>query len=216
MDSTLVEAYNNLGNLLDDLGKPEEALASYQSAAHLQPGVPLLHENLGTQLVKLGRFDDALREYEEAARLSPNDPRPYYLMGKALRGSCRRQSAKAITEFETALRNDPNDFQSLTFLARVLASDENPQVRDGARAVAFAEKANALTEGKQPFVLGSLAMAYAEAGRFDEARRSVGEALRLAATNTETFSNLQTQLSLYQTNRPYRETFARPSAGPSK
>jgi Flp pilus assembly protein TadD len=211
VDSTLVEAYNNLGNLLDDLGKPEEALASYQSAAHLQPGVPLLHENLGTQLVKLGRFDDALREYEEAARLAPNDPRPSYLMGKARLS--RGDSAKAITEFETALHSDPNDFQSLTFLARVLASDENPQVRDGARAIAFAEKANALTEGKQPFVLGSLAMAYAEAGRFDEARRSASEALRLAATNTETFSNLQTQLSLYETNRPYRETFARPSAG---
>jgi tetratricopeptide (TPR) repeat protein len=208
LDSTLVEAYNNLGNALDAIGKPEEALESYQSAVRLQPNTPLVHENLGTQLVELRRFDEAMKEYEEASRLAPGDPRPFYLMGKAwLR---RGDSAKAIAQFQTALEHNPNDFQSLTYLARVLASDENPQIRDGQRAIAVAERANAMTLGRQPFVLGSLAMAYAEVGRFDDARRSARTASLFVPTNTETFSNLQLQLRLYESNRPYRENFSKP------
>jgi tetratricopeptide (TPR) repeat protein len=208
LDSALVEAYNNLGNLLDARGKPDEALASYESAARLRPDAPLVRENLGSQLLKLGRFDEAMQEYQQAARLAPGDPRPFYLMGKAwLR---QGQSAKAVAEFENALSHDGNDVQSLVFLARVLAADEDSHVRNGTRAIELAQKANSLTEGKQPFILGSLAMAYAEGGRFDDARQTARQAVALTATNTETFSNLQEQLKTYELNQPYRE-----SSGPS-
>lgn len=204
LDPTLVEAYNNLGNLLDDLGRPDQALANYQSAVRLQPDSPLVRENLGTELAKLARFDDAMQEYQEASRLAPGDPRPFYLMGKALLRNGR--SAQAITQFETALLRDPNDVQTLTYLARVLASDQNPQVRNGSRAITFAEKANQLSDGKQPFVLGSLAMAYAEVGRFADARQSASNALRLAPPRTELFSNLESELRAYDSNSPYRQS----------
>jgi Flp pilus assembly protein TadD len=203
VDSNLVEAYNNLGNLLDVSGKTNEALTNYQSAARLLPGSLLVHENLGTELAKIGSIDEAIAEYQEASRLAPEDPRPFYLMGKALWHHGR--SAQAATGFENALKRDPNDVQSLTYLARVLSSDEDPKVRDGARATTLAKKASELTEGKQPFVLGSLAMAYAEAGRFDEARQTATNALQLAGTNTELSSNLLRQLNSYESNRPYRE-----------
>jgi tetratricopeptide (TPR) repeat protein len=208
-DPSLVEAHNNLGNLLDNLGRPDEALAHYQSAANLRPDMALVHENLGTQLVELGRFDDAMREYQAAARLAPLDPQPEYLMGKAwLR---RGQSREAVAAFQEALRLEPDDLQSLTFLARRLASDPDPQIRNGTQAVALAEKANALTGRNQPFVLGTLAMAYAEAGRFDEAREAVQSALGLATSgNNNTISAWQAQLRLYESNEPYREVFTNP------
>lgn len=203
LEPDLVEAYNNLGNLLDGLGAPNEALTNYQAAERLRPEEPLVHENLGTELLKVDRFDDAMREYEEASLLAPDDPRPFYLKGKAwLR---RGETANAIKQFETALQHDPNDYQSLTFLARVLASDENAQFRNGTKAVELAQKANDLTGGKQPFILASLAMAYAEAGRFEDARQTGRLALQLTPPNTESYSTLQTQLTLYESNRPYRE-----------
>lgn len=202
----LVEAHNNLGNLLDNLGRPVEALAHYQSAVSLRPDLPLVHENLGTQLVELGRIDDAMMEYQTAARLVPHDSRPFYLMGKAWLQ--RGQSQPAVAAFEDALRLDPDDVQSLTHLARIFASDEYPQIRNGTRAVALAEKANALTGGTQPFVLGTLAMAYAEAGRFNEALQVVQSALKHAATGKqETISALHSQLKLYESNQPFRQVF---------
>jgi tetratricopeptide (TPR) repeat protein len=203
LDGALVEAYNNLGNLLDEMNKPDEALASYQEAVRLRPDSPVVHENFGTELVKLNRFDEGLREYDEAARLAPGEARPFYLTGKAwLR---RGEGAKAGVAFQAGLEREPDDVQTLVYLARVLASDANAQVRDGARAVSLAEKANALTGGKQPFVLGTLAMACAEAGRFDAARQSARAALQLAGTNSTMASDLQMQLRLYEGNRAFRE-----------
>jgi Flp pilus assembly protein TadD len=203
LDGALVEAYNNLGNLLDEMNKPDEALASYQEAVRLRSDSPVVHENFGTELVKLNRFDEGLREYDEAARLAPGEARPFYLMGKAwLR---RGEGAKAGAAFRAGLEREPDDVQTLVYLARVLASDANAQVRDGARAVSLAEKANALTGGKQPFVLGTLAMACAEAGRFDAARQSARAALQLAGTNSTMASDLQMQLRLYEGNRAFRE-----------
>jgi tetratricopeptide (TPR) repeat protein len=210
LDANLVEAHNNLGNLLDQLGKPDEALAHYRAALRLRPESPLLHENLGTQLDSLGRFDDALREYQEAARLAPASPQPFYLMGKAwLR---RGQSREAIAAFETALQRDSEDSPSLTYLARVLAADASPQIRNGTRAVALAEKANLLTGGKQPFVLGTLAMAYAEAGRFGDARAAAQSAIQLTpADGKENISGLEAQLRFYESNQPFHETATSPA-----
>jgi tetratricopeptide (TPR) repeat protein len=203
LDPGLVEAHNNAGNLLDELGKPDEALAHYESAVRLAPAMPLVHENLGTQLAKLGRFDAAMREYEDAARVAPADPQPFYLMGKTwLR---RGQGGEAVTAFQEALRRDPDDCPSLVYLARILAADADPQVRNGTAAVAFAEKANSLTGGTQPFVLEVLAMAYAETGRFDDARKTAQSALSHSTGNEHDASNLQSQLRLYESHEPFRE-----------
>jgi tetratricopeptide (TPR) repeat protein len=204
LDASLVEAHNNLANLLDDQGQPEESLTHYEAAVRLRPQTPLVHENLGTELVKLGRFDDALREYQAAARLAPASPQPSYLTGKAwLR---RGQSAEAVAAFQNALRLDPEDYPSLVYLARLLASDHAPQIRNGAQAVALAEKANTLTGGTQPFVLGTLAMAYAEAGRFADARQTARTALSLASEGGgKMTASLQEQLKLYEANQPFRE-----------
>jgi len=52
---------------------------------------------------------------------------------------------------------DPDNLHVLIYLAQVLASDENPKVRDGHTAFALASKANTLTGGAQPAMLDVLA-----------------------------------------------------------
>jgi len=54
----------------------------------------------------------------------------------------------------------------MIFLARVLAADENPQIRNGAEALALATKASQLAGQAQSVALDTLAMACAETGRF--------------------------------------------------
>ena len=210
LDAGLVEAHNNLGNLLDRQGHPDEALEQYAAAVRLRPGTPVTHENLGIQLAEMGRWDEARREYQAAAQLAPDDPRPIYLLGKAwLRNG---DDARAETAFQQALALDPEDSPSLVYLARLLASAASPQLRDGTRAVTLAEKANTITGGNQPLVLGTLAMAYAEAGRLADARQTVQAALNLATNRSpETVAELRTQLQLYEAGRPFRTGSIPPS-----
>ncbi len=210
IDPDLVQAHNNLGNLLAATGKTQEALAEYRAALQLDPSAPLAHDNLGSLLSQLGQYDEAMRQYGEAIRFDPADPRPYYLSGKTLLRQGR--DTDAVARFRDALERAPNDLQGLIYLARVLASDEKPAVRNGAEAVAVATRANALTGGSQPFVLDTLAMAYAEAGQFREARQSVQSAIDLArkAGDKNAVLAMQARLRLYEMRQPYREEFTEP------
>ena len=205
LDARLVEAHNNLGNLLSQQGQLAAALIEYQAAVALQPATSLVHENLGTQLSGLDRFAEAMVEYQTAALLAPADPRPPYLMGKALLR--HGDDAAAITAFQNALQLAPGDVQSMVFLARVLSADKSAQLRNGSRAVALAEQANTLAGGTQPFILSTLAMAYAETGRFEDARQTVQAALKLAGDDEKLTVPLQSQWQAYQANQPWRETF---------
>jgi tetratricopeptide (TPR) repeat protein len=201
------QAHNNLANLLANSGRRAEAQTHYREALRLKPNAPLAHSNFGTLLVELGQVDEALDQYAEAARLASDDPRPYYLMGKArLR---QGQSAEAIARFRDALRRDPNDVQTLAYLARVLAADENSSVRNGPEAVAVAQRANELTGGEQAFLLDTLAMAYAEAGRFNDATATIQKAIDLAtaAGDKEAVVDMQPRLRAFQAGKPYRENF---------
>jgi len=57
--------------------------------------------------------------------------------------------------------------------ARVFAADETAGIRDGAAALALANRANDLTGGEQPFVLDALGMACAENRDFTNAIAAV-------------------------------------------
>ena len=54
-------------------------------------------------------------------------------------------------------------------LAFLLATSRDPALRDGAKAVEYAEKANQLSNGNNAVVLDTLAAAYAGQGRYKEA-----------------------------------------------
>jgi protein O-mannosyl-transferase len=201
--------HDSLANLLADAGRPGEALAEFQAAVRLDPAQPVYQNNLGALLAEIGRLDEAREHYARAAQLNPADWRAPYLTGKALLKAGR--DGEAVARFRESLRNDPDNLQTLTLLAQVLASSENPEVRDGRDALALASRANDLTGGTQPAVLDALAMACAELARFDEAQKNAQEALRLALANGQPndAAILQQRLALFQQRQPFRQSFAR-------
>jgi Tfp pilus assembly protein PilF len=209
------DTHNNIANLLDDAGHPDEAAAEFQEALRLDPKYVAAHNNYGTLLVELGRFDEAMKQYAASAQLDPADWHPPYLTGKALLKQGR--DAEAIPCFRRAVQMDPNNFHVLTFLARVLASNENPQVRDGNAALAMAAKANDLTGGVQPVMLDALAMAYAEIGQFTNAQQAAAYAIKLATAYnmTNDAALIQQRLQLYQNNQPFRQSFLFTNAPPA-
>ncbi|MES1180724.1 MAG: tetratricopeptide repeat protein, partial [Verrucomicrobiota bacterium] len=200
------QARYNLGFLLDDLGRPEEALVEHREAVRLNPKNPFLHEGLGIVLAELNQFDEAMREFTEAARLDPKFAWPHFQMGKVLLKQGR--DIEAAQKFGQALQMDPDNFQTLAYVAGVLAANEHPQGRDGELALALAARANNLTGGAHPIVLDVLAMALAETGDFTNAQAMAQKAVAsAAAAKMKNLPQLQQRLELYKNRQPWRESF---------
>jgi tetratricopeptide (TPR) repeat protein len=204
------ETYNNIGRILNDEGLPAEALNYCQTAVALDPKSPLSHNGLGIVLAELRRFDEAMREFSKAARLDANYSPPHFQMGRTLLKLGR--DAEAVAQFREALRIDPDNFQMLIYVARVLAADENPQARNGPDALALAQRAAQLAGDPQPVVLDTLAMACAEAGRFDEAAQAAQQAVNLALASgaNDDAADMRQRLALYQKHQPWRKSFQTP------
>ena len=76
---------------------------------------------------------------------------------------------EAIEQYRIILQRNPDQLLALNNLAWLLATDDDSQWRNGTEAVRLAERACDLTHYQTPAFLGTLAAAYAEAGRFDDA-----------------------------------------------
>jgi Flp pilus assembly protein TadD len=114
---------------------------------------------------------------------------------------------EAVEQYRAALRREPDSLEALNNLAWLLATSPDAAVRNGSDAVRFAEQACRLTNRTNPGLIGTLAAAYAEAGRFNDAVEAAGQAAALAeAAGNSQFARMNRQLqSLYRTGRPFRE-----------
>jgi len=78
------------------------------------------------------------------------------------------------------LRPGPDSVEDLNDLALALATNPNAKERNGALAVGLAERACERTQYRQPLMMSTLGLAYAEAGRFDDAIAAAQKACVLA------------------------------------
>jgi tetratricopeptide (TPR) repeat protein len=207
LDPNSFETANDIGKLLFEQGQPAEALDYCVMAVRLKPDRATLHNNLGLTLEALGRFDEARAQFAEAARLDKTYAIPRFQTGRTLLKQGR--DAEAMPELFAALQIEPDNIQFLLFTARVLASDENPQGRNGEQAVAVADRANRLAGSPQPVILDTFAMALAEVNQFDEAEKIQQQAVEQVAkgNDREDLKLMQQRLKLYENRQPWRESF---------
>jgi Flp pilus assembly protein TadD len=113
----------------------------------------------------------------------------------------------AVAEYHRAIAAQPASFEALNNLAWILATSSDVSVRNGAEAVGLAQKACEQTQNKDPITMGTLAAAYAEAGRFPDAIATAEKAANLAAAaGNAQFASVNRQLlQLYRAGRPYHE-----------
>ena len=207
-------AHNNLGRALCLQGRLAEAVEHYREAVRVNPGLAPGHFNLGVALKSLGQDDEAISHLTETARLAPDHAETYVELGALLVKQGRVRDA--MDSYRRALRYNPDSPILLNNLAWLLATNERAELRSADEAVRLAEKACQLTDYRVVMMVGTLAAAYAEAGRFEEAV-STGEqarALALEVGQTDLAERNAQLMELYRAHRPYHEVTATNAASP--
>jgi tetratricopeptide (TPR) repeat protein len=205
LDPTGTAVRIQLGRALIDDGDFAAAQLEFSSVLHADARNAKAIDGLGYLLAMQGKADEAKARYLEAMQLDPKDASTY--LHYALLLSSQQQFREAVVEYRKALALDDRLLIACNNLAWMLASSPDPQIRDGREAVELAERACRLTNNEQPFFLGTLAAAYAEAGRFNDAVATAEKARDLARKNgLEKIAERNGQLlELYQVGQPYHE-----------
>ena len=211
-------AHLKLGYVLARSNKFPEAKLHLAEAIRLEPTNAVAHYNLGGVYAAEGDLEPARIALVEAARLDPSDPETQVRLAAVLAREghtdqsleTSRKAASlliqqgryedAIRTLREALKSRPDAPEMLANLAWLLATSPEAKARNGAEAVALAEKVCLLGGRTDPRLLSPLDAAYAEAGRFPEALKAVGETIA-AATATKQDAILQAatkRLALYQ------------------
>lgn len=204
------DAYLQLGELLQQQGKLDEAMSRYLRALELEPESAPAHNSLGSVLGSQGKLEEAVAQFRRALELKPDYVEARSNLGLSLRMTGRFD--EAVVEFREVLRQKPGWTPALNSLARILAAHPDPSRRQPGEALRLAEQAAELTVYSQPAILDTLAVAYASAGRFDQATKAAEEALRLAtAGHAEALAEqIRQRLLLYGRREPYVDSPSQP------
>jgi tetratricopeptide (TPR) repeat protein len=194
----------NLGVALAAQGQTTEAIDHYTEAVRLEPDYAEAHNNLGKALAAQGRLTAALGHYTAAVQADPNFADAY-----VNRSNARMQlgqPAVALADCRAVLRLQPDAVPTLNNVAWIQATADDSALRDGTEAVRHAERAVALSGRRVPEYLDTLAAAYAEAGRWQEAVATADEAVAVAqaAGQSELAAQIAARRERYRAGQPWR------------
>jgi len=126
-EDDLAEAHYNLGVVLAEQGKTDEAVSEFRKALRLNPDDAEAHSNLGVALAEQGKIEEAIPEYQEALRLNLDYAEAHYNLGVAL--GKQGKTDEAIAEFRKALRLNPDDAEAHSNLG--IALSEQGKIEEG-------------------------------------------------------------------------------------
>jgi Flp pilus assembly protein TadD len=197
-------ALSGRGAIFQIRHQPELALTDYDAATKSDPGYLAAHDNRAYIYQSKGDLDKAIAGYSTAIRLHPGDADSYWIRGIAYFKKGELDKARAdfrkaqsmSAELTAAVMDDVAWFR---------ATCPDASFRDGREALAMAIKACANARRNRWTYTDTLAAAYAECGKFEEAVKVQKQALSMSDIPEKERPEMQERLSLYEQHKPYRQ-----------
>lgn len=184
-----------------------EAIRDYGEALKLKPNDVAGYRQRGRALARSGKMEQAIADFDKAIELNEQDA-----ISLIERGELHAQASDweaADIDFRTAIEVDPDCAEGYRGAAWLMATCPQAKYRNAKIAVELAEQAMELAQSqrKHDFTYyDTLAAAYANAGRFEEAQRTLQKAIPRAPFADA--AAMKRRLALYAAARPFREEAA--------
>jgi tetratricopeptide (TPR) repeat protein len=182
LNNRIPDFHHNLGNILREMGRLEEAAAAYQRAMILDPNSVGTLYNLGNVNQDLARLDQAVAYFERALTLRPDSVEIVTNLGTALHDQGRLDAA--VTCYARAAALAPDSVETLANFGGALCDRGEPD-----KAAAQFERALALRSDHIESLNG-LGIALRKQGRIEAAIAQFERALALRPDQAETHNNL--------------------------
>jgi len=175
-------AHNNLGLLLSNQGRIEEAMEHYQKAIQINPNYSDALNSLGIALAAKGWFDEAIENFRKTIQIDPNDFKALNNLGIALANKGRFD--EAMENYYKAIQINPNYAEAQNNLGTALAAkgrfdEAMEQFRKAIQINPNYAKAQ-----------NNLGVALANMGRPVEAMEQFRKAIQINPNYTEAINNL--------------------------
>ncbi len=155
------------------------AMGYFERVVEVNPANVEGLRGLARSLVASRRIGEGIERFEAILSLAPDDAGAHHEMGIALLNT--GQLALGVASLRRALEHDEDAqfLQPTNEIAWLLATHDNPRVRNGRLALELAEEMERVTEGNEMAVLETKAAAQAELGELEGAMKTMERALML-------------------------------------
>lgn len=197
-------AWFNRAEIHLESGRTAEAVRDYSEAIKLKPDDATAHRQRGRALAQSGKTSQALEDFNRAVELNSNDAISLVERGETYAELADSESADL--DFRTAMEVDPDCAEAYRGAAWLMATCSQAKYRNGKFAVEFGERAMGLAQAQQKHdftYYDTLAAAYANVGRFDDAQQMLQKAIPRAPQADA--AAMKRRLALYAKERPFRQ-----------
>ena len=176
------EAFNNIGNTLQEQGKLKEAIETYNKAISIKPDYAEAFNNIGNTLQKQGKLEEAVEAYNKALSIKPDYAEVFNNMGIAFREQGKLE--EAIEAYKKTLSLQPDHAEAYNHMG--IAFYEQGKLEEAIEAYSkaisikpnFAEAYN------------HMGISLNDQGNLEEAIETYNKALSIKPNFAEAFTNL--------------------------
>jgi spermidine synthase len=151
------------------------------------------------------KYNEAVVHLNEVLRISPYQTEVYAYLGEAY--SQLGKYELSIQNWTKASELKPDNAEILNNLAWLYATVNDTSVQNTNKAIELAQHACELTGYNDPGFLDTLAVAYASAGKFGDAKATAKKALSIAKSSgrEDLASEIEKRIKFYEAGQPYRQ-----------